>query len=96
MEFLKDLAAKNDFECFVDSTSSDGRIKGYFQKPSIDESVQTSLYLHFGRQTNLLWLDISLDAIRPMSSELEQKNASSAETLSSSSEKSDLTSLGKT
>ena len=94
IEFLKQLATRNGFECYVDKVNDQNPI-GYFKNTKLDEESQGSLFMHFDEKTNLVALDITLDGIRPMSVELKQKNALSGKTFVNNNSKSTLPNLGK-
>jgi len=96
IEFLKKLAYRNGYECYVEKTSPEGNPTGFFQSPKVDETPQGKLYLHFDEKTNLVSLDIATDGIRPISAELKQKNAISNETIINQNDKSEIIKLGKT
>jgi hypothetical protein len=67
IHFLKRLARRNGFECFV----KDG--KGFFRKPPLDdEDPQPILSAHFGAETNLISFNARLNALRPAKVEMHQ------------------------
>jgi phage protein D len=59
MQFLKRLALRNGFECYVE-----GR-KGYFRKPRVEATSQPVLAVHFGEETNVNRLSIEVNALTP-------------------------------
>jgi phage protein D len=59
MQFLKRLALRNGFECYVE-----GR-KGYFRKPQVTPTSQPVLAVHSGEQTNVNRLSIEVNALTP-------------------------------
>ncbi|MGH7597041.1 MAG: phage late control D family protein [bacterium] len=66
IQFLKRLARRNGFECFVQGET------GFFRKPVLDESPQPVLAAHFGAETNLTSFDARLNALRPAAVEMHQ------------------------
>jgi phage protein D len=66
IQFLKRLARRNGFECFV----KEG--KGYFRRPVLSEDPQPILAAHFGSETNLVHFDARLNAFRPTRVEMHQ------------------------
>ncbi|MFD0522061.1 phage late control D family protein [Paractinoplanes durhamensis] len=59
LEFLRRLARRNGFECFVD-----GNV-GWFRPPAVAESPQPLLAAQFGAETNVNRLVVELDALAP-------------------------------
>jgi phage protein D len=59
IRFLKRLARRNGFECFV----KNGR--GYFRRPLADDRPLPTLAAHFGADTNLMSFDARLNGLRP-------------------------------
>lgn len=66
IQFLKRLARRNGFECFVKGET------GYFRKPVLTETPQPVLAAHFGPETNLVYFDARLNALRPTAVEMHQ------------------------
>lgn len=66
IQFLKRLARRNGFECFVEGD------KGFFRKPVLSEPPQPVLAIHFGAETNLVSFDARLNALRPTAVEMHQ------------------------
>lgn len=65
MQFLRRLALRNGFECFVDGDL------GYFRAPPAAEEMPTAeelqplLAVHFGAETNVGWFTAQIDARSP-------------------------------
>lgn len=59
MQFLRRLALRNGFECFVDGDL------GYFRAPQPAKDVQPLLAVHFGAETNVDWFTVQIDARSP-------------------------------
>ena len=57
INFLKKLARRNGFECFVKGDT------GYFRSPSLDEDPQAALAANFGADTNLLSFHARMNAL---------------------------------
>lgn len=60
MQFLKRLALRNGYECYVQGDV------GYFGPPTIDEEPQPVLAVHFGKETNIHNFSIQADAMAPV------------------------------
>ena len=89
IQFLKRLARRNGFECFVRGGT------GYFRKPSMDAKPQPVLAAQFGSETNLLNLDLRVEALRPTGVELHQLDTISKELQDSVIETSEQRQLGR-
>jgi phage protein D len=57
IQFLKRLAARNGFECYVFGHT------GFFRRPQIDAAPQPVLAAHFGRETNINRVTFEVDAL---------------------------------
>lgn len=66
IQFLKRLARRNGFECFVKGNT------GFFRTPHLNGKPLPSLSAHFGEQTNLTSFDAKLNALRPTKVEMHQ------------------------
>lgn len=86
IRFLRRLALKNGFECYVDGETA------YFRPPQVEGEMQPVLAAHFGEETTLLSFSADVDALTPaevgavqidrMNKEvLEQEATATAETL---------------
>jgi len=88
IQFLKRLALRNGYECFVEGTS------GYFRPPQIDEEPQPVLAVHFGDETNVSSFSIEVNALTPANVAMYQIDRSSKEVLEAVVESSLQTPLG--
>ena len=59
IQFLKRLALRNGYECFVDGDT------GYFRPPAVSDSPQPVLAVHFGDETNVNRLALEVNALTP-------------------------------
>jgi phage protein D len=57
IQFLRRLALRNGYECFVDDDT------GYFRRPQLDADAQPVLAVHFGDETNVAWFKVEVDAL---------------------------------
>ena len=57
IQFLKRLALRNGYECYVDGDA------GYFRPPLIDGTSQPVLSVHFGDETNVNHLSLKVNAL---------------------------------
>lgn len=88
IQFLKRLALRNGYECYVEGTT------GYFRSPRVDESPQPILSTHFGEETNINRFSLEIDALTPANVSMFQIDRASKEILSAAAETSQQTSLG--
>jgi len=64
IQFLKRLARRNGFECFVSGDT------GFFRKPPLDGEPLPVLAAHFGPETNLINFDAKLNTLLPAKIEM--------------------------
>jgi phage protein D len=88
IQFLKRLALRNGFECYVDGRT------GYFRPPEIAEAPQPTLAVHFGDETTVVSLLIEANALTPANVAMCQVDRTSKEVLESVAESSLQTPLG--
>lgn len=89
IQFLKRLARRNGFECFVKG------MKGYFRKPLLSGMSKPVLAAHFGDQTNLVSFEARVDALRPATVEMHQIDTIAKEVQSAVVSSSSLKKLGR-
>lgn len=89
MQFLKRLALRNGYECYVQGDT------GYFRSPQIDEDPQPVLAAHFGDQTTLNNFTVDVDALAPSNVAMYQIDRASKEVIEVAVESSLQTSLGQ-
>ena len=89
IRFLKRLARRNGFECFVQGDT------GYFRGPALDEDPQPVLNAHFGDSTNLITFRAKLNALRPTTVEMRQYDIAAKEILSASAATGEQRQLGR-
>jgi phage protein D len=88
MQFLKRLALRNGFECFVDGDT------GYFGTPQVDATPQPVLAAHFGGETNVNRFSIEVNALVPANVAMCQVDRLNKEVLEATAEASQQTALG--
>lgn len=66
IRFLKELAERNGFECYVGMTD-DGELKGFFKPYDLNISPLPPLAVHFEGETNVQLLDIQVTGTQPLS-----------------------------
>jgi phage protein D len=80
IQFLKRLALRNGYECYVDGKN------GYFRPPQIDSTSQPVLSVHFGDETNVNHFNLEVNALAPSDVIMFQVDRSSKEILDKTSE----------
>ena len=66
IQFLKRLAKRNGYECFVQNNTA------YFRPPQLSGKPQKILALQFGTETNLSYFKTEINALRPTKVEMHQ------------------------
>jgi phage protein D len=90
IQFLKRLALRNGFECYVEGTT------GYFRKPQMGATSQPVLAVHFGEETNVNRLSIEVNALTPANVTMFQVDLTSKGTLEAAATTSQQPALGAT
>lgn len=90
MQFLRRLALRNGYECYIQGDT------GYFRPPQIDEEPQPVLAAHFGEQTTLHNFIAEVNALAPSNVAMFQIDRTNKEVIEVAVETSQQTSLGGT
>src|SRR5262245_3170606 len=90
IQFLKRLAARNGFECYVAGNT------GFFRRPQIDATPQPVLSAHFGRETTINRVAFEVDALVATQVSMFQVDVLSKELLRTSVNASAQKALGAT
>lgn len=67
IRFLRELARRNSFECYVQPHPLTGMDVGHFHEPRVSVPPQGVLSVNFGAATNLEGFHVSYDMLRPTS-----------------------------
>ena len=89
IQFLKRLARRNGFECFVKGET------GFFRKPALTESPQPVMAAQFGAESNLISFDARLNALRPTAVEMSQIDTIGKEIQDAAAESNEQEQLGR-
>jgi phage protein D len=89
MQFLRRLALRNGFECYVEGK------KGYFRSPQIDSPPQPVLAVHFGDETNVQQFSLEVNALTPANVTMFQIDRTTKEILDVTTESSQQAALGE-
>jgi phage protein D len=90
IQFLRRLARRNGFECYVEGKT------GYFRPPPMDAPPQPVLAIHFGEETNVLRFSLEVNALTPANVAMYQVERASKEVLDVMVETTQQPALGKT
>ncbi len=90
IQFLRRLARRNGFECYVEGTT------GYFRSPQIDAPSQPVLAVHFGDETNVQNFSLEVNALTPANVTMFQIDRAAKEVLDVMTEDSQQPTLGAT
>lgn len=66
IQFLKRLARRNGFQCFVRNNT------GYFRPPQLSGNSQEILAIQFGKESNLSYYNVEINALKPTKVEMHQ------------------------
>lgn len=73
MQFLRRLALRNGYECYVDGTT------GKFRRPAVADTPQPVLAVHFGDETNVNSFAIEVNALEPADIAMSQMDRQNKE-----------------
>ncbi len=89
IQFLKRLALRNGFECYIAGTT------GYFRPPQIDTAPQPLLAVHFGEETNVTQFSLEVNALDAANIEMLQVDRANKDVLEAVAVSSQQTALGQ-
>ncbi|HSU40333.1 MAG TPA: contractile injection system protein, VgrG/Pvc8 family [Polyangiaceae bacterium] len=96
IQFLRQLALRNGYECFVEIDPGTQRTTGHFHAPRLDGAAQPTLSVHLGTETNVAAFKARYDMLRPTSVKAAGLDVETGEPQSASSDKSEQKSMGTT
>jgi phage protein D len=88
LQFLKRLALRNGYECYLDGEN------GYFRNPQIDANPQPILAAIFGKEQNLNRISLEINALEPTNVSMSQIDRADKSILDVSATSSQQTALG--
>jgi hypothetical protein len=65
IQFLRQLAERNGYECYVEMNPLTGLIEGHFHPPRLEQSPQGVLSVNLGEATNVNSFNARYDMLRP-------------------------------
>jgi phage protein D len=94
MQFLQFLAQRHGFDVYVDVDPSSGSLTGHFGPVQLDEEPQGLLSIHMGQSSNLNFLNLRWDMLRPTEVQVDNIDFDTGEDQTGSATGSDLPLLG--
>jgi phage protein D len=88
MQFLKRLALRNGYECYIDGDM------GYFQPPQVDDTPQPALSVQADCDTNVSHFNLEVNALTPANVSMFQLDRVTKQVLDATAESSDDKPLG--
>jgi phage protein D len=95
IQFLRHLADRNGYECFVALNDSSGQAEGHFHPPKHDTKAQGVLSINLGQATNVNAFAARFDMLGPTTAEVTGLDVSSGDDQLATIESSSLKGLGK-
>lgn len=94
IRFLRMLARRNGFVCYVRCEAQPGVITGHFHRPRVSGDAAAVVQLNAGEETNVDTLELEWDTARPTGATTSQYDVLNHATLTQSASTSGLRSLG--
>ena len=70
IQFLKQLAKRNGYECFVELDPAGGAVNGHFHPPRVEETSQGVLSVNLGEATNVNAFSARFDMLKPVAAQV--------------------------
>jgi phage protein D len=96
IQFLRHLARRNGYECYVETTTPALLTEGHFHPPRLDGTPQGTLTVNMGAATNASNVRLRFDTIQPASAQVTDLAIGSQANQSASITSTSLTELGRT
>jgi phage protein D len=96
IQFLRQLATRNGYECYLELEPLTGIVMGHFHPPRVDQSPQGVLSVNLSDSTNVNSFTARYDMLRPTAAEATGVDVESQEDQQGTAESAALTSLGST
>jgi phage protein D len=79
IRFLKQLAQRNGYECFVEVNTGSGQIEGHFHPPRLNEPPQPTLTVNTAETTNVNHFRVRHDMLKPVEAQVTGLDVDSRE-----------------
>lgn len=70
IQFLRHLARRNGYECYVEPNALTSLAEGHFHAPRLDQMPQGTLTVNMGAATNVSSLSVRFDTLKPAVAEI--------------------------
>jgi phage protein D len=70
IQFLRQLAERNGYECYVETNPQSGRIEGHFHPPRLQQAPQGVISVNMGQATNVNSFTARFDMLRPTTAQV--------------------------
>lgn len=94
IQFLRELARRNGYECYVEFNPDTEQVEGHFHAPRVDETNQGVLSVNMGTATNVNSFQCKNDMIRPVTAVANNLQISDQSDQNADASESALTNLG--
>ncbi len=95
IQFLRELARRNGYECYVELNPDSGEVEGHFHPPRVDETHQGVLSVNMGTATNVNRFNGQYDMLRPVTAQATNVEIGDQEDQSADIDESSLENLGE-
>jgi phage protein D len=95
IQFLRTLAHRNGFECYVEANPTTGDIEGHFHPPQNDQAVQGVLTVNMGEATNVNSFNARYDMLRPTAARVTGLDIESQEDQPADAQETGLAEMGQ-
>jgi phage protein D len=75
IQFLRELAERNGYECYVELNAESGEVEGHFHPSRSDDSSQGVLSVNLGNATNVNRFNARYDMLSPLTTEARNVDA---------------------
>jgi phage protein D len=94
IQFLRELAMRNGFECYVEINPRTGLVDGHFHRPRLEQTSQGVLSVNIGEATNVNSFSPRNDMLRPAAAQATGVDVDSVEEQPTGAEGQSLRGLG--
>jgi phage protein D len=95
IQFLRELARRNGYECYVEMNPSTGIVEGHFHPPQPDQEPQGVLSVNMGEATNVNTFNARNEMLRPTTAQVTGLDEMSQSDQPAQAESSSLPGLGR-
>lgn len=95
IQFLRQLARRNGYECYVEMNPLTGVVEGHFHPPRHEQSAQGVLSVNMGEATNVNSFNVRYDMLRPTTAQVTGLDIETQEDQPAQVESMALTGLGR-